>query len=125
MIVLGDNLIPYEETFYIKSIDEISKSKPNSTILFKYDENILSYCSQNNLSFGIIINTLKESIYANSLQAKYIICTKPLDKTIQDIAENYMFDSKILSIIDNSEQIESVAIEKIDGVIYKNLLGQS
>ncbi|WP_419764761.1 MAG: hypothetical protein ACNI28_13320 [Arcobacter sp.] len=125
MIIIGDKLIPYEETFYISSIDEISNTKPNSTIFFEYDENILKYCFENGLLFGVIINSLKESIYANSLQAKYIICTNALDKTIQDLAENYMFDSKVLSIIDTSEQIESVATNKIDGVIYKDLLGQA
>ncbi|WP_428022897.1 hypothetical protein [Arcobacter sp.] len=123
MIILGDNLIPFEETFYISSIEEIFNSKANSTILFNYDEKILKYCFENNLAFGVIVNTLKESIYANSLQAKYIICTKPLDKSIQDIAENYMFDSKILSIIENCDQLEKIAMDKIDGAIYKNLLG--
>jgi hypothetical protein len=123
MIILGDHLVPYEETFYITSIDEISKTKPNSTVLFDYDENILKYCSENSLSFGVLVNTIKESIYSNSLQAKYIICTKPLDRTIQDIAENYMFDSKVLSIVESSDDIETVALDKIDGIIYKNLLG--
>jgi hypothetical protein len=123
MIILGDHLVPYEETFYITSIDEISKTKPNSTVLFDYDENILKYCSENSLSFGVLVNTIKESIYSNSLQAKYIICTKPLDRTIQDIAENYMFDAKVLSIVESSDDIETVALDKIDGIIYKNLLG--
>lgn len=123
MIILGDHLVPYEETFYITSIDEISKTKPNSTVLFDYDENILKYCSENSLTFGVLVNTIKESIYSNSLQAKYIICTKPLDRTIQDIAENYMFDSKVLSIVESSDDIETVALDKIDGIIYKNLLG--
>lgn len=123
MIILGDNLIPYEETFYITSIDEISNTRPNSTILFEYDEIILNYCSKNKLAFGVIVSSLKEAIYANSLQAKYIISTNPLDKTIQDIAENYMFDSKVLSIIKSSDEIEIVAMNKIDGAIYKELLG--
>jgi hypothetical protein len=123
MILLGDKLVPYEKITYINSTDEIEKSKANSTILFKYNENILKYCFENKLSFGVIVSSLKESIYANSLEAKYIICSKPLDKTIQDIAENYMFDSKILSTIENSEEIESVALDKIDGIIYKSLLG--
>lgn len=124
MIILGDKIIPYEEIICINSVDEISNTKANSTILFEYDESILKYCSQNSLLFGVIVKTLKESIYANSLQAKYIICTNPLDKTIQDIAESYIFDSKILSIIEDSEQIETVALKKIDGVIYRNLLGK-
>ena len=123
MVIIGDDLVPSEETSFIISLDEISKSKANSTILFNYNENVLKYCSQNNLSFGVIVNSLKESIYANSLNAKYIISEKSLSTMIQDIAENYMFDSKVLSIIESSDEIEKVAMDKIDGVIYKKLIG--
>jgi hypothetical protein len=123
MLIIGDDLVPYEEISFIISLDEISKSKANSTILFKYNENILKYCNQNNLSFGVIVNSLKESIYTNSLNAKYIISEKSLSTTIQNIAENYMFDSKVLSIIESSDEIEKVAMDKIDGVIYKKLIG--
>ncbi|MGB5918889.1 hypothetical protein [Arcobacter sp.] len=123
MIIIGDELIPFEETSFIKEIENIKNTKANSTILFDFNETFLKYSYENNLFTGVIVHTLKEALYANALHAKYIICDKPLDKTIQDIAENYMFDSKILTIIEASDELEIVAMNKIDGVIYKNLLG--
>ena len=33
-----------------------------------------------------------------------------------------MFDSKILAVIEESEEIEKIALDGIDGVIYKELL---
>ena len=123
MIILGDDLVPFEETSFIKEIENIKNTKANSTILFDFNENFLKYSYENNLFVGVIVHTLKEALYSNALHAKYIICDKPLDKTIQDVAENYMFDSKILTIIEASDELEIVAIDKIDGAIYKNLLG--
>ncbi|ADG93331.1 conserved hypothetical protein [Arcobacter nitrofigilis DSM 7299] len=123
MIILGDNLVPFEETSFIKELEDITNTKANSTILFDFNESLLKYSYDNNLFTGVIVHTIKEALYANALHAKYIICDKPLDKTIQDIAENYMFDSKVLTIIESSNELEIVAMNKIDGAIYKNLLG--
>lgn len=123
MIILGDNLVPFEETSFIEEIDNIKNTKANSTVLFEFNENLLKYSYENNLFVGVIVHTLKEALYANALHAKYIICENPLDKNIQNIAENYMFDSKILTIIESSDELEKVAMNKIDGAIYKNLLG--
>lgn len=123
MIILGDDLVPFEKISFIKELENIKNTKANSTILFDFNENFLKYSYENSLFTGVIVHTLKEALYANALHAKYIICDKPLDKTIQDVAENYMFDSKILTIIEASDELEIVAIDKIDGAIYKNLLG--
>lgn len=123
MILLGDSLIPCEETFFIKTKEEIKNSNSNSILIFEYNEDLLRYCFENSLGYGVLVKSLKEAIYSNALNAKYIVCDKNLDKDIQNLAENYMFDSKILSIIDSSNEIEDIALKQIDGVIYKNILG--
>ena len=41
---------------------------------------------------------------------------------MQKIAENYMFDSKILAIIKSNDELEEIALDEIDGVIYKELI---
>jgi hypothetical protein len=41
-----------------------------------------------------------------------------ISQKIQKIAENYMFDSKILQIIKNDNDIQNVALNGIDGCIY-------
>lgn len=122
MILLGDNLIPYEDLSLIDSIWDIEHSLPNSTLIYTYDANLLTYCNKNRLNSAIIITCIKEAIYANALGVKYIICEKKLAKNVQKIAENYMFDSKVISIIEQEKEIEDIALLEIDGIIYKDLL---
>lgn len=122
MIIIGDKLVSYEEIFFIKEIEEIKNTKSNSIIGFLYNENLLEYCFKNELSFVVIVNSIKEAIYSNSLRAKYIIAQKDLSKEVQKIAENYMYDSKILAIIDSNDEFEEIAKNEIDGIIYKKLI---
>lgn len=121
MIIIGDSLIPYENIENISSKDDIKNSTSNSTLKFKYDEELLKYCFENDLPSMIEVNSILEAIYSNSLGSKYIVCKKELGKTIQKLAENYMFDSKILVLIDKKEEIEDIAKEYIDGVIFSSL----
>ena len=123
MIIIGDSLVPYEDVFRIYHMEQINETKPNSTVIFKYNNDILTFTSNNDLPCAVIISSIKEALYANALNAKYLICTPTLAKEVQKVAENYMFDSKVLSIIESNDQFEEIASNEIDGVIYKNILG--
>ena len=59
-------------------------------------------------------------MYASSLNARYIIVDKEMAKTAQNIAENYLFDAKILVKIESEDEIEEIAILGIDGVLLSN-----
>jgi len=122
MILIGDKLVPFEKFYNISNIEEISKTKANSIVSFSYNEELLTYCFDNNLEFAIIISSIKEAIYANCLGAKYLICDKLLAINIQKIADNYMFDSKVLALIQTNEEIEEIAQNEIDGSIYKEVI---
>ncbi|QEZ89104.1 hypothetical protein [Aliarcobacter cibarius] len=122
MKIIGDSIVPFEEFFKVSNVEEIKNTKPNSLIFFEYNEELLKYCYLNNLNYFVQINSVKEGLYANSLNAKYIVCKKTLAKKMQKIAENYMFDSKILAIIKSNDELEEIALDEIDGVIYKELI---
>lgn len=122
MILIGDKLVPFEDIFLIKNIKDIENTKANSTVLFDFNEEILTYCYKNELFCAVVVNSIKEAIYCNNLNVKYIISEKELSIELQKIADNYMYDSKILAIIDSNEELEQVAKLEIDGIIYKNLL---
>ena len=122
MIIIGDKLVPFEEVIYIKNIENIKYTKANSTIIFDYDEKTLEYSYKNNLSSAVVVSSIKEAIYCNSLNVKYIISEKNLACEIQKIADNYMYDSKNLVIIDSNEEFEQTTIAQIDGVIYRELM---
>jgi hypothetical protein len=122
MKIIGDKIVPFEEFFKISNIFEIKNTKPNSLLFFEYDEELLKYCYSQNLNFFVKISSIKEGLYANSLNSKYIVCKKDLAKKMQKIAENYMFDSKILAVIKSSDELEKIALDEIDGAIYKELI---
>jgi len=122
MIIIGDSNIEYENIEKIAQIEDIKKSSPAATVLFDFDIEILKYTNANNINSAVIAHSIKEVIYANSLEAKYIIPRINILLQVQKIADNYMFDSKILAVIEDSEEIEKVALDEIDGVIYKELL---
>ena len=124
MIIIGDKLVPFEEVIYIKNIENIKYTKANSTIIFDYDEKTLEYSYKNNLSSAVVVSSIKEAIYCNSLNVKYIISEKNLACEIQKIADNYMYDTKNLVIIDSNEEFEQTTIAQIDGVIYRELINQ-
>ena len=122
MILIGDELVPYGQISFISNIEQINSTKANSTILFNYDEVLLKYAYENELSSAVIIKSIKDAIYCNNLNVKYIISEKTLASQIQKIADNYMYDSKNLAIIDSNDEFEEIAINEIDGIIYRNLI---
>ena len=122
MILIGDKIIPFNTFTNISTIEEIQNTRANSIISFRYNENLLEYSSLNEVSFAVIVKSIKEAIYANALNALYIICDKQLSKSVQRIADNYMFDSKVLAIIESNEEIEEIAKNEIDGIIYKEVI---
>lgn len=127
MIILGHPFIPYDNFELAKSLEDIRKSPSNSTVVFLYDFHLMEFCFTNKLHFGVYITSIKEAIFANNLGAKYLIQEVDLASKVQKIAENYMFDSKVIACIKEDVQIENIALLGIDGVIYdeilKNMLG--
>ena len=122
MIIIGDKLIPFEKVVYIKNIENIKDTKANSTIIFNYNEETLKYSYDNELPVAVIVKSIKEAIYCNSLNAKYIISEIDVATHIQKIADSYMYDSKNLVIIDSNEEFEDITKNEIDGVIYRDLI---
>ncbi|MDQ1268226.1 MAG: hypothetical protein QG560_869, partial [Campylobacterota bacterium] len=47
---------------------------------------------------------------------------KTLAKTAQNVAESYLFDAKILVMIEDEDEIEELALLAIDGVIFSNAI---
>ena len=122
MILLGDEIIEYETLSSIKNSQDILSTKANSTLVFQYNIDLIKYCHENALGFAVLVKDIKEVIYTSQFDVKYILCDKNIVNSVQKIAENYMFDAKILVIIDNSDEIEWVAQNEIDGAIYNHVI---
>ena len=121
MLLFGHRFIKSDEFFHIFDIESIEKTPPSSKIYLDFSEknlDIISHLQINQIPFALGIKNVTELIYAASLSASYIMLDKELAKTAQSIAENYLFDTKILVHISQEDAIEEMALLGIDGVVF-------
>jgi hypothetical protein len=123
MIVLGSSDIVCEDIEYLEDIKKLPNTKSGSTVVVDFtDKKELIILQKESIPFGVIVSSIKEAIIVSSYGAKYIICKNNLADTLQKIADNYLFDSKIIEIITNNKELENSAIAGVDGVIFKNFI---
>jgi len=123
MLIFGHLWIESPKFYKIETINDINQTPPNSLL---YIENLsknielIKFCQKNQLQFSIKIDTIKEAIFANIFDAKYIITTKKLAKELTPIAQNYLFDTQVLALISEDFEIEEMAKIGVDGVVFIN-----
>jgi hypothetical protein len=121
MLIFGHEYLKSERFYHISSTESIEHTPPNSLLFLEFDKrnlDIINHMQDNDLNFALEVSTLKEALFSEHLGSKYIICKNDIAKSIQDRAEHYLFDAKILCRIEDDSQIEVLAVEGIDGVIY-------
>ena len=121
MLLLGHRFIRSENLYHISNAEAVLKTPSNSTMYLEFNENnldIIDYLQANGIAFALAVKNLTEVIYASALGAKYIVTDEALCKEAQQIAQEYLFDAKILVRIESDEQIERFAKKGIDGVLY-------
>lgn len=125
MIFFGHRFLKSESFYHIFDIDSILHTPPASTIYIEFDEknlDIINHAVLNSVKVAVFVKNITETLYASSLGASYIIIEKELAKTTQNIAENYLFDAKILALIEEEEEIEELALLGVDGVIFSGAI---
>ena len=121
MIIVGHPWIKSNRFYKVFSIADIGKSSPEDIVLLEplVDSHVYAqYCQENNIAFSVVVNTLDEALFANALGAKFIICEEDDALMIQPIAQEYLFDTRILVLIHSEKEISKIARGKIDGVIF-------
>lgn len=125
MLLFGHRFIQSESFYHVLSIDAIQNTPPSSTILVDFSEenlDIINHALLNNMPLAIVVKNITQIIYASSLGATYIILSKELAKTAQNLADNYLFDAKILVRVEDEEEIEELALLGVDGVVFSNAI---
>lgn len=125
MLLFGHSFIKNESFYHITDIDAIERTPSTSSIYIKFEKSnldLIEYAKKNGVDFALDVQNINELIYASALGAKYIILLKELAKTAQKIAETYLFDAKILVKIEEENEIEEMALQGIDGVIFSNAI---
>lgn len=126
MKIFGHTLIQSEIFYSIKKVEDICRTPNNSTVYFKQNLTLAKYCKTNLINYSVEVENIKEAIFFNILNAKFIITSLKLSIELMPIAQNYLFDSEILAKIDNDDSIIEVAKNNVDGVIFlKNSINYS
>ncbi|BCD67502.1 hypothetical protein [Nitratiruptor sp. YY09-18] len=119
MIIFGHPHIPNPSIMFVKSKEEIAQTPASAIVAFDFDFELLRYCQENNITCAAWISSITEAVYANALEAKFLLCNLSLAKEVQKVAENYLFDAKVIAKIDE-RLIEKVIEAGIDGVLLTN-----
>ena len=125
MLIYGHRFIDSESFYHVSDIDAINNTPSSSTIYLEFSEDnldIINHAVQNAVPFLLGASTVTEIIYASSFGASFILVHKELAKIAQNIANNYLFDAKILVKIEEEDEIEEMAILGVDGVIFSNAI---
>jgi len=121
MIIVGHPWIESEKFCKIFSKEDITKSQSSQVVLLEpivTSHNLAKYCKDNDIPFAVTVNSLKEAIFANALGAAYMVCEEDDALRIQPIAQEYLFDTRILVLIHHEKEIPKIAHFGIDGVIF-------
>ena len=121
MLLFGHRFIESEEFYHIFDIDSIEKTPSSSCIYLDFSKknlDIIEHLRCNQIRFALGVTNINELIYAAALGASYIMVSRDFAKSAQNIAENYLFDAKILAHIQEESEIEEMALLGIDGVCF-------
>jgi len=125
MIVIGHPWIKSQKLRKVFSIEDIKHANANEVVLLEPlvdSHSYAQYCQENGIAYAVVTNTLDDAIFANALGAKYMICEEDIALMIQPIAQEYLFDARILVLIHHEKEIAKIARGGIDGVIFSEAI---
>ncbi len=121
MILFGHPLVESESLYHIGSVDALVHTPPNATIYVHFtDENvdIMKHLQSNAIDFAVEVADVRELVLANAFGASFLVVSTQFAQTAQQIAENYLFDAKVLAHVEDDETMQKMALMGIDGVLY-------
>jgi NAD(P)H-dependent flavin oxidoreductase YrpB (nitropropane dioxygenase family) len=121
MILIGHPWIKSPEFCRVFSKEDIQKSGSNQIVLLEPlvdSHDLATYCQENTIAYAVVVNTLDDALCANALGASYMICDEDTALMVQPVAEQYLFDTKVLVLIHSDKEISKIARGGIDGVIF-------
>lgn len=125
MIIIGHPWIESPLFCKVFSSEAIKQTQPNQIVLLEplnVSHEIARYCQKNSVAFALITNTLEDALYANALGANYMVCEEDDAAIIQPIANEYLFDTRLLVQIESEKEMVKIAHAGIDGVIYQTAI---
>ncbi|TLD80140.1 hypothetical protein LS68_007945 [Helicobacter sp. MIT 05-5293] len=134
MTIIGHPAIAYPPFIKVSSLQEIAHTQAAQILWFdpmQCDKDtgytLANHCCKYQVPYAVRVNNITDLLIYANLQAKYLIVH--FEDSLQDamqyqkIIEHYLLDCKLLYPIKNDAQIQKVAKCGIDGVIFKQVLG--
>jgi hypothetical protein len=121
MIIIGHPWIKSQRFAKVFSIEDIKSTKSDDIVLLEPlvdSHSYAQYCQDNNIVYAVVVNTLEDAIFSNALGAAYMLCEEDAALMIQPMAQEYLFDTRILVLIHNEKDISKIARGGIDGVVF-------
>ena len=123
MLIFGHKLIKKPKFHLINNENASFKEGINC---FEYDENLIEKALKEGVKFAILAKNEDEILFANALKAEFILLeNENLAKKASKMAEFYLFDSKVLFIIDRLKNLRNAYKIGIDGVILREIIKQA
>jgi hypothetical protein len=119
MQIFGHEWIESEAFYPVNSIQEIETTPPNALLqltVLPTSLELAKHCQGNGLRYVLEIETIEQAVFANLLNATYVLAEKALAKELMPIAQHYLFDTQILALIKENE-IEEMAKSGVDGIV--------
>ena len=121
MLIFGHPWVDSPRFRKIFTAEEISQTASEEIILLEPLSDSITlthYCRNNQRDFAVTVNTVTEALFANTLGSSYVVCQSEDAPKIQPVAQEYLFDTKILALINSDKEIAKMAAFSIDGVIF-------
>jgi len=121
IIIGGESIVSTNEKIVIGCDDSAYGITPNDIVYTVFDRNAMQkYKSlvDKGVTLALHVSDLREFIYACNLDVKYVVAHKEDAIVMQKAADNYLYDTKVLALIDEEEEIEWAALHEIDGVVF-------
>ncbi|NKQ40879.1 MAG: hypothetical protein HF962_04840 [Sulfurovum sp.] len=128
MLIFGHPWIKSKKFKKIFSIDETTDVTSDEIILLEPLSDSISiaqHCQAKQIEFAVTITGITDALFANALQSKYLVCQMEDVVSIQSIAQEYLFDSKVLTLISNEKEIKKMAELSIDAVMFPEAIIQN
>ena len=120
MILIGHPDVQSQFFYRVDTIEHIASTPSQSVILFDYQVSLCQYCKENSITMAIHVRHIKELMLAHALGASFLVVDKALAIHAQKIADDYLFDSKILLLGHDDEEIEFAALNGVDGILFND-----
>lgn len=118
MLIFGHKFIPFQALHAIDSVEAIQRTPNNSTVLFDFnDETCIEYCQKNRVAFGLYVHSNTQACLANAMGCTYIVVAPQMVKEVQALANEYLFDTKVMVKVSDVSAIETFCKNGVDGVI--------